>query len=184
MGLATCPLTPCFTCEVAKSWLPQPVGLKWEGFQLGKWNISVHVILPDLIKQKGKLQILTAIMNLVSASKTTRSRGIAHVYNRKKTGLPRWLAIWSKKWLVSNSFSDVKEAVEFTSIYTEECLAPSRVWKWSPHEGSAEVRPGVSFWWKQRVGIPRPHCSSVMGPDFSLQDIPNLSTLIRCKIYK
>lgn len=44
----------------------------------------MHVILPDLIKQKGKLQILTAIMNLVSASKTTWSRGIAHVCNRKK----------------------------------------------------------------------------------------------------
>lgn len=46
----------------------------------------MHVILPDLIKQKGKLQILTAIMNLVSASKTTWSPGIVHVYNRKKRG--------------------------------------------------------------------------------------------------
>jgi hypothetical protein len=44
----------------------------------------VHVILPDLIKQKGKLQILTAIMKLVSAPKTPGSRGTAHVYNRKK----------------------------------------------------------------------------------------------------
>lgn len=33
----------------------------------------MQVILPDLIKQKEKLQILTAIMNLVSASKRLRA---------------------------------------------------------------------------------------------------------------
>lgn len=109
--------------------------LKWEGFQLGKWNTSVQVILPDLIKQKEKLQILTAIMNLVSASKRLWAEVQYMFVIGKKTGLPHWLAIWSKKWLVSNSFWDVKEAVEFTSYIHSECLAWSSVRKWRARRG-------------------------------------------------
>lgn len=151
MGWGTCPLALCFTWWVAKSWLPQPVVLKWEGFQLGKWNTSVQVILPDLIKQKEKLQILTAIMNLVSASKRLRAEARCVFVNReKKNGVATFIDLQyrAKKWLVSNSLWGVKEAVGFPGSLHSLGLA------WSSREMllaevvSAQPRAGVARRWQ------------------------------------
>lgn len=79
----------------------------------------------------------------------------------------------------------LKRLLNLLVIYTQECLAWSRVGEIvTTQRGLLKPVGDLAGNGRERVGTPRPHCSCVMGPDFSLQDVLNLFPLIHCKMYK